>query len=78
MPAPKDNKYAQKADGERVAFPVNVRGTASERKAWRKAAAGQKWNEWARAALNNSAGYLRDEPAHSPYKIRLPEQNADF
>jgi hypothetical protein len=67
MPAPKDNKFAQKADGERVAFPVNVRGTAAERKAWRKAAAGQKWNEWARAALNNSAGYVPPEPVNTDY-----------
>lgn len=66
MPAPKGNNFAVKADGERVAFPVNVRGTAAERKAWRKAAAGQKWNEWARDALNRSAGYVRPDPANDP------------
>jgi hypothetical protein len=64
MPAPKGNNFAGKEDGERVAFPVNVRGTKAERQAWRKAAAGQKWNEWARAALNNSAGYVPDEPVN--------------
>lgn len=55
MPAPKGNDFAAKDDRERIAFPVNVRGTKDERKAWRKAAAGQKWNEWARAALNAAA-----------------------
>jgi hypothetical protein len=55
MPAPKDNKFAQKADGERVAFPVNVRGTEQERRDWRRAAAGQKWNDWARSVLNDAA-----------------------
>ena len=57
MPAPKGNNFAAKDDGERVAFPVNVRGTETERKAWRKAAAGQKWNDWARAVLNTAAGH---------------------
>jgi len=56
MPAPEGNQFAKKDDGERVAFPVNVRGTETERKAWRKAAAGQKWNDWARAVLNAAAG----------------------
>ncbi len=55
MPAPKNNQYARKDDGERVAFPVNVRGTEIERRAWRKASAGQKWNEWARTVLNAAA-----------------------
>lgn len=57
MPAPKGNDFAAKNDRERIAFPVNVRGTIDERKAWRKAAAGQKWNEWARAAFNTAAGH---------------------
>jgi hypothetical protein len=57
MPAPKGNDFAAKDDQERIAFPVNVRGTKNERKTWRKAAAGQKWNEWARAALNAAAGH---------------------
>ena len=57
MPAPKGNDFAAKDDRERIAFPVNVRGTKDERKAWRKAAAGQKWNERPRAALNTAAGH---------------------
>lgn len=54
MPAPKGNDFAAKDDGDRIAFPVNVRGTQAERKAWRKAAAGQKWNDWGRDALNGA------------------------
>lgn len=65
MPAPKGNNFAAKDDGERVAFPVNVRGTKDERKAWRKAAAGQKWNDWARGVLNNAAGHSPSEPANA-------------
>ena len=52
MSAPLKNQNAAKAADQRVAFPVMIRGTEEERKAWRRAAAGQKWNEWARAALN--------------------------
>ncbi len=57
MPAPKGNTFARKDDANRVAFPVNVRGTETERKAWRRAAAGQGWNDWARAVLNAAAGH---------------------
>jgi len=66
MPAPKGNDFAAKYDRERIAFPVNVRGTKDERKAWRKAAAGQRWNEWARSALNAAAGHSTSEPANDP------------
>lgn len=52
MPAPKGNSFATKDDGEAIRFPVTVRGLEAERKAWRKAAAGQKFNDWARGALN--------------------------
>lgn len=55
MPAPKGNNFAKKPDKDRVEFPVNVRGTEAERKSWRRAAAGQKWNDWARAVLNAAA-----------------------
>jgi len=52
MSAPAENQNAAKADAAKVAHPVNVRGTETERKRWRRNAAGGKWNEWARAALN--------------------------
>lgn len=62
MPAPAHNRYAAKEDAEKVRFPVNVRGTEEERRAWRRAAAGQKWNLFARRALNAAAGI--NEPEH--------------
>lgn len=60
MPAPKGNQYAAKDDREAVRFPVIVRGLDVERRAWRRAAAGGTFNEWARNALNQAAG--RDNP----------------
>lgn len=55
MPAPAKNQYAAKENSDKVRYPVNVRGTEDERRAWRRAAAGQKWNDWARKTLNAAA-----------------------
>lgn len=55
MPAPAKNQYAAKEEADKVRYPVNVRGTEDERRAWRRAAAGQKWNDWARKAMNAAA-----------------------
>lgn len=52
MSAPPNNTNAAKPNNEQVKFPVIVRGTRAERRAWRKAARGQKFNTWARVALN--------------------------
>lgn len=55
MSAPAGNTNAAKPVDQRIAYPVMIRGTETERKAWRRAAAGQKWNDWARAVLNAAA-----------------------
>lgn len=55
MSGPKGNSNAAKPVDEKTGFPVTVRGTEVERRAWRKAAAGDKFNAWARKALNKSA-----------------------
>lgn len=57
MSAPKGNQFAAKSDREAVRFPVIVRGLEVERKAWRRAAAGGKFNDWARTALNKAANF---------------------
>lgn len=39
-----------------ILFPADsLRVAEDERKAWRRAAAGKKWNEWARATLNKAS-----------------------
>lgn len=55
MSAPKNNRNATKPAADKVASPVIVRGTEAERKAWKKAAAGHKFNNWARTALNQAS-----------------------
>lgn len=55
MSAPTGNTNAAKPVDQRIAYPVMIRGTETERKTWRKAAAGQKWNDWARSVLNAAA-----------------------
>lgn len=62
MPAPKNNQFAAKAEEDKVRFPVIIRGTEEERRAWKRAAAGGKFNEWARAALNKAAANLTSAP----------------
>lgn len=67
MPAPEGNKYAVKAEENRVAFPkAPIRGTKAERQAWNQAQAksGLGWNDFGRQALNAAAGYVPSEPAN--------------
>ena len=69
MPAPEGNKYAVKAEENRVAFPkAPIRGTKAERQAWNQAQAksGLGWNDFGRQALNAAAGYVPSEPANDP------------
>jgi hypothetical protein len=55
MSAAPNNTNALKPSSERIAYVVKIRGTHAERKAWRKAACGGKFNTWAREALNRAA-----------------------
>lgn len=54
MSAPKNNRNATKPAADKVASPVIVRGTEAERKAWKQASTGHKFNNWARTALNQA------------------------
>lgn len=55
MSAAPNNTNAVKPDEAKLEFPVTIRGTKAERRAWRKAAAGGKFNAWGRIVLNLAA-----------------------
>ncbi len=86
MPAPEGNKYAVKAEENRVAFPkAPIRGTKAERQAWNQAQAksGLGWNDFGRQALNAAAGYVPSEPANAGGMARelaaqKPESTTDL